>query len=138
MTVYATTAEEQINAAQGRDLVLITLALCLEILCHTVENVDVLCGNVDVVEEIIVHEVPVALVMLAGQTYVLVHIEGHNVLEGDLARLIHFNESLVNAKGRRARGKTEHERTVLLMVVDGVRNMLRRPLTHRIVIVFDD
>ena len=95
-------AQKQVDAAVGSDLILVTLALGFQILSHAVEDVDVLSGNVDVVEEIIVHEVPVALVMLTGQADILVHIEGNNILKGYFASLILLNQALVNTQ----RGRT--------------------------------
>ena len=50
------------------------------------------------VEEVVVHKIPVALVMLSGKTYIFVHIKCYNILKGDVARLIHFNKSFVYAK----------------------------------------
>ena len=55
VAVHAGTAQEQIDAAVGSDLVLIALALCFQILSHAVEDVDILSGDVDVVEEVKVY-----------------------------------------------------------------------------------
>jgi len=138
VTVNAAAAEEEVDSAVGSDLVLISLALSLEVLSHTVKNVDILSGNVYVVEEIGVHEVPVALVMLTGKTNVLVHVEGNNVLEGNLACLVHFDKILVNAERGGTGRKSENERTVFLVVVDSVSDVLSSPLAHCFVVVFDD
>jgi gamma-glutamyltranspeptidase len=90
------------------------------------------------IEEVIVHEVPIALVVLSGKTYVFVHIEGNYVLKGNLARLVLLDKSFVNAERRGARRKTEHEGTVFFMVIDSVGNVVCRPLTHSVVIVLDN
>ena len=51
MAVNAGTAHEEVDAAVGSDLVFITLAFRFEVFRHTVEDVDVFCGDVDVVED---------------------------------------------------------------------------------------
>ena len=82
--------------------ILVTLAFSFQILCHTIEDVHILSGDVDVVEEVIVHKVPVALVVFTGQADILVHIEGNNILKGYFASLILLNQALVNTQ----RGRT--------------------------------
>ena len=138
VAVYTAAAHEQVDTAVGSDLVFVALALCFQIFSHTVQNVDILSRNVDVVEEIVVHEVPVALVMLSGQTNILVHIEGHNILEGDLTGLVHLDEALVNAQRGGTGGQTQNEGAVFCVVVDGIGDVVGSPLAHGVVIVFDD
>jgi cell division protein FtsA len=50
-----------------------------------------------VVEEVVVHEVPVALVMLSGQAHILVHVESNHVLEGHFKIFIGKKKDLKNA-----------------------------------------
>jgi len=138
VAVNAAAAQEQVDAAVRSDLVLIALALSFQILSHTIENVDVLSRNINVIEEVVVHKIPVALVVLSGQTNVLVHIKGYNILKGDLAGLIHFDQVAVNAQRRRTGGQAQYEGTVFLMIVDRISNMLGGPSAHFIVVVFDN
>ena len=138
MPVDAATAHEQVDAAVGCDLILVALALRLGIRCQTVEDIDILRRDVNMVKEILVHKVPVALVVLARQTDVLVHIEGDDVLKGHLARFIHLNEVAVYTERRGAGRQTQHEGAVALMVVDRVRDMLRRPGTHFLIVVLNN
>ena len=138
VAVHAAAAQEQINAAVGSDLVLITLALGFQILGHAVENVHIFGRNVDMVEEIIMHEVPVALVMLSGQANILVHVEGDHVLEGHFPGLVHLDQALIDTQRRRTGRQTQNKGTVFLVVVDGVGDVLCSPFTHSVVVVFDD
>ena len=85
MAVDADAAQEQVDAAVRSDLRLIVRALCFQILCKSIQDIDVLLRNIDMIKEIIMHEVPVALVVLFGKSYILVHVEGNDVLEGNLA-----------------------------------------------------
>ena len=56
MTVGADTTEEQIDTAVRLDLSLIACALSNEVLCVTVEDVNVFLLYVNVAEEIVSHE----------------------------------------------------------------------------------
>ena len=100
MSVNTATTEEEVNSAVGCDLVLIALALCLKILYHSIENVYVLCGDIDVIKEIVVHKVPIALIVLLGKTEIFVHIERNYVLKRKLAVFVHLCKVLIYAQGR--------------------------------------
>ena len=81
MAVRTDTADEEVDAACFLDHLLIVSALCLEVLCVSVEDVDVLLRAVDVVEEVVSHERMVALWVRLWQAYILVHVEGEYMLE---------------------------------------------------------
>ena len=83
------------------------------------------------------HEIPVALIVLFGKSHILVHVEGNDVLEGDLARLIHSHQLIVNADGRRTGGEAQNERSVFLVCLDLGSDIIRCPLAHVIVIFLD-
>ena len=96
MSVYSDAAHEEVNAAVRSDLFLISCALCFRIVCHSVEDVDVCRIHVyEVVKEIIMHEIPVALVMLMRKSEILVHVECYNVFERELAGLVHCYKVLI-------------------------------------------
>ena len=139
MTVNADAAHEQVDTAVGSDLLFIARALTLGIVSHAVEDVDVLGLHVNkMIKEIVMHEVPVALVMLVGQTEIFIHVEGHDILKADLACLVHADKLLVNADGRGACGQTKDERTIQnqsgLMIIDLVCDIFRSPFAHIIVV----
>ena len=90
------------------------------------------------VEEIVVHEVPVALVMLMGQAHVLVHIEGDDVGKRELPGLIHAHELLVHADGAGAGGQAQHEGAVFLVGADLRSDVVGSPLAHFIVIILNN
>ena len=56
MAVRTDTADEEVDAACFLNHLLIVSALCLEVLCVSVEDVDVLLRAVDMVEEVVSHE----------------------------------------------------------------------------------
>lgn len=95
--VGAYAAEKQVDAAVGADLLFVSRALGFRIGCVAVEDVHVLGKNVDVGEEIGPHESVVALTVFAGQIAVLVHVEGHDILERYLAGVDKFDQFAVHA-----------------------------------------
>ena len=60
-------------------------------------------------EELAEHEGVVGLGVVLGQADVLGHVEGDDMLEGELAGLDKLHEVLVRRDGRGACGKPEHE-----------------------------
>jgi hypothetical protein len=47
--------------------------------------------------------------MVFGQSHVFVHVEGHDAVEGDLARAVERDELAVQAEWRGAGREAEHE-----------------------------
>ena len=138
MAVHADAAQKEGDAAVGGDLFFIAGALSLRIVRHAVENVDVFRLHVcEMVEKVVVHEVPVALVMLLGQAQILVHIERDHVGKGQLPRPVLPDKLLINADGRRAGGQAEDKGTVLPVRLDPGGDIVRRPLAHLPVILLN-
>ena len=81
MSVFSDASKEEIDASGGDDGFLIILALLGEIRSVTIENVDVACGNVYLVEQIPVHEAVIALRMFLGNSHILIHIKSDHILE---------------------------------------------------------
>ena len=74
MAVRANAAEEQLDATDSLDLVLIVLSLGLEVGCISVEDVDVVWLDVDMGEEVLVHEAVVAFGMVTRDANILILI----------------------------------------------------------------
>ena len=102
-------AHEQVDAARSLYGSLVCGALSLEVGSIAVEDVYVSRLYVDVAEEVVPHEAVVALGVLFGQAYILVHVERHDVAEADLAGLVQFYQTAVQSKGRRPRGASQLE-----------------------------
>ena len=51
------------------------------------------------IKKILMHEIPVALIVVMGQAKILVHIEGNHVLERDFSCLVHPDKLAINADG---------------------------------------
>lgn len=61
VTIGTDTAQEELNATDSGDLLLVALALEIQVCCVAVEDVDVLGEDVDVLEEVAPHERVVGL-----------------------------------------------------------------------------
>jgi hypothetical protein len=75
-----------------------------------VGDVDVGGRDVEVVEELLVHEPPVALGVRARQAVVFVEIEGHDVFEAQLLLAVQPDELAVETHRGGAGGQAEHGR----------------------------
>ena len=106
VAVVADAQQLQIRRAALTHLFLQLAGIGLEI-AHAAGYKGVLFINVDVVEQIGVHEIAVALVMRAGDTAVFIQVHGVHAGEIYLAGLIHLNELFVDGHRRTARGKAE-------------------------------
>ena len=76
--------------------------------------------------------------MFAWQSYVFVHVEGDHVLKGYFAGLEGGDETLIDAKGRRARRKSQDKLSCFLMGVDCGYNVVGSPFAHQVVVLLDD
>ena len=99
VTIGTDTAEEQVDATKLLNLTLIGLALGSQVRGIAIEDMDILLGTVDVVEQVGEHERVVALGMLDRQTDILVHIKGDHVLERDLTLLTGLDQTTVHTDG---------------------------------------
>ena len=114
MPVFPDAAHEEVETARLHDGFLICFAFGLKVGSVAVEDVYVTLRDVDMVEEVIVHERVVAFGMVFRNADVFVHVEGDHVLEGDFAVAHHADEFGICAERGGACGKAEHERLVRL------------------------
>ena len=90
---------KQVDAACLGNHLLVVLALSIQVLCITIEDMDILLRTVDVVEEISGHERVVALGMLLGQAHIFVHVERQHVLERHATFLASLHKVAIHAYG---------------------------------------
>ena len=100
----------EIQTTASLNLILVCLAVGGNLfLCYRAAGqVDVFGGDVDVVEEVGVHEVPVGLYVLTGQTIVFIKVEGGYILEGKTLFLVKTNELGIETKGRSTCGQAQY------------------------------
>ena len=131
---------EEVDAACFLDHLLVVRALGSEVFGVAIENMDILLGNIDVIEEVGGHEAVVALRMALGKTHIFVHVESEDVLEADATCLIGLYESLVGANGAAAGRQTEDEGLLSggLSSINLVDDVLSCPLGHLIIVRFNN
>ena len=140
MAIGTYAADEKVDAPSLKNHLLVVGTLGDEIGSVAIEDVNVLAGDVDVVEEVGGHEAVVAFRMALGQSYVLVHVEGEDVLEGDAPCLVGLYESAVHANGATAGGQAKNKGMLGcgLGGIDAADDVLGCPLGHPVVVGFDD
>lgn len=84
VAVLADTSKEEINAADSLDGVFVGDALSLEVGGIAVQDVNIGRMDIDVREEVLPHEGVVGFGVVAGNSYVFVHVESDDMLKGDL------------------------------------------------------
>ena len=137
MSVGTDAAKEEIDAAVGLYLALVVGALFHKVGGVAIEDMDVLGLYVDIAEEVGPHEGVVALAVFFRQADVLVHIERHDILKGNLAFLIQADEFFVHAQGRGAGGTAQDEGVVGggLLLVDFLYYVVGCPARYEGVVV---
>ena len=140
MAVRSDTAKEQVDTACFLYHLLVVGTLGVEVFGVAIENVDILGGAVDVVEEVATHERVVTLGMALGQSYILIHIECDDVLEADFASLVGFYEAAIHTLGRRTRRQSQHKRFLRCRgsSVDTFNDMIGSPLRQLRIVGFDN
>ena len=56
--------------------------------CVTIQNIDILRLNINMIEEIIMHKTVIAFWMFFWQTHIFIHIKGHHMFKTHFSRLI--------------------------------------------------
>ena len=99
----------KVNAAGVFDGLFVGLTMLPEVSLGdgAVGDVDVVGVDVDVVEELVVHEVPVALRVLATEADVLVEVEGDDASEGEAVFGVEATEFLVEVDRGGTGGEAE-------------------------------
>ena len=131
VAVMAHAQQLEVNAAQLRNEFIIGRTLGIGVLGQAVEHVGVLRMDVNMVEEIVLHEIAVALLMVGGQPEVLVQVDGAGLREGQVALLIPLHKLLIEPYGGTAGGQTQHA----VGLVDHLRrDNVGRPAAHGLVV----
>ena len=135
VTVSSDAEKLEIDSAGSCDSRIVFLTFNLNVLCETVRDMGVFLFDVDAVEEIVLHEITVALVVFGRERIVFVKVVALYILEIDFAVFIHFDELFVKTDGRRAGCKTEN---AVGLLVDLSGDDLSRLHAEGIVILADN
>ena len=99
MSVGTNTANEQVDTTSLLNHLLVMCTLSFQILGVAVQDVDILFGDVDMVEQVASHKRVITLGVFLGQVDILVHVERHHVLKGHTAFLVSFNKTGIHTFG---------------------------------------
>ncbi len=132
MTVVANAAHEQVNFTQRANFLFVLTTFCVNIGGITIQQVDIFRLNINVIEEIAIHEAVIALRMLLWQANIFIHIERHHVFKTDLARFVHINQVFVRFQWRTAGWQTQDKRFIRRRIkrIDTINNMSGGPFSH--------
>ena len=108
MTVQTNAEQLQIDAAEGLDASIVVSALFCKVVGAAVGNKGVLAANVDMVKEIGLHKVAVALVVASVKTDVLVKVYRGYGRKIEVALFVPLDELTVGANRGRTGCKTKH------------------------------
>ena len=108
VTVNADAEQLQVDAAQALDACIILGTLCIHILGTAVGDEGVFGTDVDVVEEVGLHEVTVALRIVFGQSRVLIKVDGGYLGEIEITLVVPIGELTVDTEGRGAGCQTDN------------------------------
>ena len=110
VAVFAHAAQEQVKAAGLYNGFFVGGAFGLDVLGVAVEDMDIFGFFVNVVEQVAVHEAVVAFRVRFRQAYILVHVEGDDVFEGEFPGFDHADEFCIGFNGGGTGAKTNDER----------------------------
>lgn len=104
------TQDLNIDTSIGLDLLLVGITKLSDILsCYfSIRDVDVLWGDVNVLEEIVVHVVVVGVGVGGLDGVVFVQVESHHILKTELPTLMETDEFSVDTKRAAAGGQAEY------------------------------
>jgi hypothetical protein len=127
----------QVDPPGGSDGLLVGPAMCLQLRRGKVApgQVDLVPGDVHVVEEVLPHVAVVALRVVGREAQVLVEVEGGDPGEVQSFLPVHPHERVVQAQGSGARGETEDE---IGLPPQSARHEPRRPAAQVLVVGGDD
>ena len=101
MAVVAQPKHLDIHAAHALNHRLVAGALLIAVRLGAVRDIGVVQVDVDILEQVVVHKVIVALVVISGQSSVLVEVHALYLGEIQISVLAALNQALVGADGWR-------------------------------------
>src|ERR1051325_6929328 len=135
VAVRADAQDLQVDTAAFRNALLVPLAEGRVVAGRARGNVDVVTRDVHVPEEVLVHEVVIALGVILGQAHVFVEVERRHAREVELLLFVQPYQFLIEAEWRGAGGHAEHG---IRLGVEYFDDDLCRRLAHLLVTPLND
>ena len=108
VSVAANAQQLEVRVPKGLDVGVIGGALLSGVGGHAVGHTGILGEDIHMIKQIALHEVAVALIVVGGQPFVLVQVDGADVLEAEDAGLAPVSQALVSADRGGAGGQAQH------------------------------
>ena len=108
MPVVSQPQKLQVNAAETVDHVVIAGALRLGVHIDAARDMGIVPVDVDVIEEVVAHEIDVALGAVDVQPHILIQIHAPDLAEIQVALLIPRDELLIGTDGTAPGGQPQH------------------------------
>ena len=111
MSVAADSEDLQVDSAGSGNGVFVFTAVVGKVFFGNapVWDMDVFPGDIKMIEEVIMHEVPVTFLVIAGKSKVLVEIEGRDIGEGESVA-VEADQFCIEADWRATGGKSKDDR----------------------------
>src|SRR5699024_10610500 len=98
----------QVNTADKVDHIIIAAAFFFGVQVGAVRQVDAVGVNVDMVEEVFMHKVPVALGVVPLKAAVFIQVDGGNLGKIKVILVVPIDELLIDADRRGTGGQAKH------------------------------
>ena len=108
VTVPSQTQQLQICTAQFLNQFVVPGTLCLGICGQTVRHMGIFHIDVNVIEQVGIHEIPITLIVGRCQTFILVQVHGTHFFETQVPLRVPRSQLLVGSHRCRPGGQTQH------------------------------
>ena len=98
----------EVRAAQRAEHAVVPTALLFRILRHAIGHIGVLLSDIDVVEEVFLHEITIALGMGRGEPSVFIQVYRDDVPKAQIALPVPFGQLMVDSHRSGPGGQPQH------------------------------
>ena len=133
MAVSAKSQKLKICISKGFYQLIIPSALLLRILCQTAGHICILREDINMVKQIFLHEIAVALVVVSGKSLILIQVHGVYFLKAEIPSLVPCCKLFVCSNGCRTGCQAQNA----VRTTDHLsRNNVRCTTAHGVVVLF--
>lgn len=108
VTIATQTQQLQIHAAHAVQQLIIALAFPLCVRIHTIGNIGVIQVDIDMVEQVMPHEISIALIVVSRQTHILIQVHSLYLRKVHIALFVPLDQLLINANGAAAGSQAQN------------------------------
>jgi hypothetical protein len=109
MTILTHAAQEKIDSTSLSNRSFVFATFFVRVACLSVQKMNVGWFDIDLGEEIRMHEMAIALRVISSETDIFIHIERDDISKRKVAGLVICDKPFVNPERRTSCGKTQNE-----------------------------